>query len=341
MFQQCRARVLDWKQFRWAIKDPRPAGWPFEANALRDAVRCKPLLPITKTRMLKFALPAAAVLLTLAVAGAFAARGEYLSFTLSFIPLVTAVFMLGTAPGFWRGLNRPLNNKTRWAFQLHAFRSAVVGVTALSFAFMSFDISGEFFFVVLAFSMPYLFFGIPGTAGLIHVLIKDQPDAAVFRESGTVWASRLITHVSWAGSAAVIVLAVAVFQPWPFSLREGPDTEWAREGFEQTFGFAPPVSVEDLYCRRVSFWQSREVYAKFTYNDPEIARQILGKLRMEKGEPRGYQEIRRHFPSWWLQGIPEHGNATLEYHRRPPVTHAGEGVWIDRESKTLYYMYLD
>ena len=214
--------------------------------------RCKPLLPITKTRMLKFALPAAAVLLTLAVAGAFAVRGEYLSFILSFIPLVTAVFMLGTAPGFWRGLNRPLNNKTRWAFQLHAFRSAVVGVTALSLVFMSLDISGKFFFVVLAFSMPYLFFGIPGTAGLIHVLIKDQPDAAVFRESGTVWASRLITHVSWAGSAAVIVLAVAVFQPWPFSLREGPDTEWTRGGFEQTFGFAPPASVEELYCAAAS-----------------------------------------------------------------------------------------
>ena len=62
---------------------------------------------------------------------------------------------------------------------------------------------------------------------------------------------------------------------------------------------------------------------------------------MEKGEPRGYQEIRRHFPSRWLRGMPEHDNATLEYHHRTPVTHAGEGVWIGRESKTLYYMYLD
>ena len=39
--------------------------------------------------------------------------------------------------------------------------------------------------------------------------------------------------------------------------------------------------------------------------------------------------------------MPEHDNATLEYHHRTPVTHAGEGVWIGRESKTLYYMYLD
>ena len=303
-------------------------------------------LPIKRTSMtrktqLKFALPAAAVLLTLAAAAAFGARGKHLSFILSFIPLVTAVFMLSTAPAFWHGLNQPLNNKTRWAFQLHAFRSAVVGVAALSFVFMSFEVSGEFFFVVLAFSAPYLFFGIPGTAGLIHVLIKDQSDAAVFRESRTVWASRLITNISWAGSAAVIVLAVAAFQPWPFSPREGPDTEWAREGFEQTFGFAPPAAVEELYYRRVSFWQSKEVYAKFTYGNPEIAEQILDKLRMEKGEPRGYQEIRRHFPSWWLRGIPEHGSAALEYHQRPPVTDAAEGVWIDRQSKTLYYMYLD
>lgn len=296
---------------------------------------------MTRTTLLKFALPAAAVLLTLAAAVAFGARGKSLSFTLSFIPLVTAVFMLSAAPAFWHGLNQPLSNKTRWAFQLHAFRSAVVGVAALSFVCMSFDVSGEFFFVVLAFSTPYLFFGIPGTAGLIHVLIRDQPDASVFRESRTVRVSRLITHVSWAGSAAVIVLAVAVFQPWPFSLREGPDTEWAREGFEQTFGFAAPASVEELYCRRVSFWQSKEVYAKFTYSNPEAANRILDKLRMEKGEPRGYQEIRRHFPSSWLRGIPEHGNATLEYHHRPSAAHAGEGVWIDRESKTLYYMYLD
>ena len=202
-----------------------------------NLVRNRRLLPITRTRMtmtrptlLKFALPAASVLLTLAVIAAFAVGGKYLSFTLTLIPLAAAVFMLGAAPGFWHGLNQPLNNKTRWAFQLHAFCSAVVGVAALLFVFMSFEISGEFFFVVLAFSMPYLFFGIPGTAGLMHVLIKDQPDASVFRESRAVWASRLITHISWAGSAAIIVIALAVFQPWPFSLREGPDTEFGAGG---------------------------------------------------------------------------------------------------------------
>ena len=282
---------------------------------------------MTRPTLLKFALPAASVLLTLAVIAAFAVGEKYLSFTLTLIPLAAAVFMLGAAPGFWHGLNQPLNNKTRWAFQLHAFRSAVVGVAALSFVFMSFEISGEFFFVVLAFSMPYLFFGIPGTAGLIHVLIKDQPDASVFRESRAVWVSRLITHISWAGSAAIIVIALAAFQPWPFSLREGPDTESAWEGFEQTFGFAAPASVEKLYCRRVSFWQSKEVYAKLTYSNSAITEQILNKLRMEQGEPRGYQEIHRHFPSWWLRGTPEHDDATLEYHHRPSVTHAGEGVW--------------
>ncbi len=296
---------------------------------------------MTRATILKFALPVASVLLTLAVAASFAARGKFLPLALSIVPLATAIFMLSVAPGFWHGLNQPLNNKTRWAFQLHAFRSAVVGVAALSFVFMSFEISGDFFFVVLAFSMPYLFFGIPGTAGMIHVLIKDQPDASAFRESRIVWASRLITHISWAGSAVLIVTALAVFQPWPFSLREGLDTEWAREGFEQTFGFAAPASVEKLYCRRVSFWQSKEVYTKFNYRNPEIAKQILDKLQMEQGKPRGYQEIRQHFPSWWLRGIPEHDDATLEYHHRPAVTQIGEGVWIDRESKTLYYMYLD
>ena len=69
-----------------------------------------------KDKMLKFALPAASVLLTLAVAGVFAVRGQYVSFTLSIIPLVTSVFMLGAAPGFWQGLNQPLSNKTHWAF---------------------------------------------------------------------------------------------------------------------------------------------------------------------------------------------------------------------------------
>ena len=189
--------------------------------------------------------------------------------------------------------------------------------------------------------MPYLFFGIPGIAGMIHVLLKDQPDAAVFRESRAIWASRLITHVSWAGSAAVIVIALAAFQPWPLSLREGPDTAWAPEGFEQTFGFAAPASAEKLYCRRVSFWQSKEVYVKFTCSTPEVAEQILNKLQMEPGEPRGYQDIRLHFPSWWLSAIPQHDDATLEHHQRPPPAGAGEAVWIDRESKTLYCMYLD
>ena len=208
----------------------------------------------TRTLSSRLSLPAAVVALTLiAVACFYLSRLLFLGLLYG-IPLVTIAFLAIAIPRFWRITNRAQSKQTRWAFQLHTVRSVLVALAAMALILMMLGSFEAPFILVFAAAVPYLFFGVPAVGALIANLLRGQPDAELFYKDRWVWVSRLLTSFSWVISAVVIALAVAVFQPWPFSLREGPtDTERSRSGFEATFGFAAPESVTDVVLPQVFF----------------------------------------------------------------------------------------
>ena len=199
----------------------------------------------------RLSLPAAVVALTLIAVGCFyLSRPLFLGFLYG-IPLVSVTFLAIATPRFWRIQNRAQSKQTRWAFQLHAVRSVLVALAAMALILMMLGSFEAPFIFVFAASVPYLFFGVPAVGALIANLLRGQPDAELFQKDRLVWVSRVLTSFSWVTSAVVMALAIAVFQPWPFSLREGPDTEWSRSGFEATFGFAAPQKRNKIVLLQV------------------------------------------------------------------------------------------
>ena len=204
----------------------------------------------------RLSLPAAVVALTLIAGGCFyVSRAFFLGFLYG-TSLVTIAFLPIAIPRSRRIKSRAESKQTRWAFQLHAIRSVLVALAAMALLLMMLVSSEALFIFVFAAMVPYVLFGVPAVGALITNLLKGQPDAELFYKDRWVWFSRLLTSLSWVISAVVIALALAVFQPWSFSLREGPDTEWSRSGFETTFGFPAAESETELYYRTFSFWQS-------------------------------------------------------------------------------------
>ncbi len=290
----------------------------------------------------RLSLPAAVVALTLIAGGCFyVSRALFLGFLYG-TSLVTIAFLPIAIPRFRRIKNRAESKQTRWAFQLHAIRSVLVALAAMALLLMMLVSSEALFIFVFAAAVPYVFFGVPAVGALIANLLKGQPDAELFYKDPWVWFSRLLTSLSWVISAVVIALALAVFQPWPFSLREGPDTEWSRSGFEATFGFPAAESVTELYYRKFSFWQSQEVYVKFQFRDPAAVDEIMKSLRVEKADrPRTYTVIRRHFRSRWLTENKPASEKITESYESPWVSGGRQFVWIDRPARLFYYMAAD
>ena len=294
----------------------------------------------------RLSLPAAVVALTVIAGGCFyVSRALFLTLFVGCLygtSLVTIVFLPIAIPRFRRIKNRAESKQTRWAFQLHTIRSVLVVLAAMALLLMMLVSSEALFIFVFAAAVPYVFFGVPAVGALIANLLKGQPDAELFYKDRWVWVSRLLTSLSWVISAVVIALAVAVFQPWPFSLREGPDTEWSRSGFETTFGFPAPESVTELYYRKFSFWQSQEVYVKFQYRDPAVVDEIMKSLQIEEVErPRTYTVIQRHFRSRWLRENKPASEKITECYESPWVSGGRPFVWIDRPARLFYYMAAD
>ena len=290
----------------------------------------------------RLSLPAAVVALTLIAVGCFYfSRPLFLGFLYG-IPLVAIAFLSIAIPRFWRIKNRAQSKQTRWAFQLHTIRSVLVVLAAVALILMLLGSFEAPFIFVFAASVPYLFFGVPAVGALIANLLRGQPDAELFQKDRLVWVSRVLTSFSWVTSAVVMALAVAVFQPWPFSLREGPDTEWSRSGFEATFGFPAPDSVTELYYRKFSFWQSEEVYVKFQFREPAVVDEIMESLRMEASDrPRNYAVIRDHFQDRWLTENKSTSEKITECYESPWVSGGRQFVWIDRPARLFYYRAVD
>ncbi len=313
-------------------------------TALRAISRSYPSRSEDGARILtsRLSLPAAVAALTFIAVGCFYVSRLLFLGLLYGIPVVTIAFMTIAIPRFWRIKNRVERKQTRWAFQLHTIRSVLVALAAIALTLMMLDSAEGSFIFLFAAAVPYLFFGVPAVGALIGNLLTGQPDARLFQKDRLIWVSRLLTSFSWVTSAAVIALAVAVFQPWPLSLREGPDTEWSRSGFEATFGFVAPGSVTELYYRKFSFRRSEEVYVKFRFREPAVVDEIMESLRLEEsGRPQTYAVIRDHFRDrWFTENRPAAEKLTecYESHRAPE---ADQFVWIDRPANLFYYMAVD
>lgn len=121
-------------------------------------------------------------------------------------------------------------------------------------------------------------------------------------------------------------LLVALFEPWPLSRRQGPDTEYARSCFLQHLGQSPPEGITNIYCREEWGFGGDSIYTmRFSFRDESALVELVRRLGLESVPATNRDRVRYlSGPSWWPTRAQL--EASLEAYHRSRV----EFLWIDR-----------
>jgi hypothetical protein len=127
----------------------------------------------------------------------------------------------------------------------------------------------------------------------------------------------------------------ALVEPWPLSLRQGPDTDYARSCFERHLEKVPSPTVVRVYCREAWGPHGDTVYSiRFSFEDHsqvERLAQLQDMYQVEDPDRRGYAYYRG--PSWWPTeaewfALPE-AYAYRQYDE--------EHLWVDPAARIAYF----
>jgi hypothetical protein len=136
----------------------------------------------------------------------------------------------------------------------------------------------------------------------------------------------------WAVIAGLVL--GALFEPWPFSLRQGPDTAFSRMCYAELLGETPPGDVTRIYCRKEWGFGGDDILSiRFAYQRAATVEAIVARLQLEAvdaSERDGARYVSG--PAWW----PEQHRLlrTRDVYRR-----SREFLWVDEEAMEAYYQH--
>ena len=149
--------------------------------------------------------------------------------------------------------------------------------------------------------------------------------------------------LSWVPMAGMMMIHALVAEPWPLSLRQGPDTASAREAFRQAFGNEPPASVSMLYARMEWAGPGEHITSiAFSYTDDAVLRGIVDKLALRAVPPEEIAQLGAFpAPSWFpssamLKQLPE---AYKQPRTDDPQVFVH--LWVDRARRKVYFQDVD
>jgi len=151
-------------------------------------------------------------------------------------------------------------------------------------------------------------------------------------------------------------LFLRAWEPWPLSLRQGPDTAAARQGFEELFAAPVPESLSALYFYSFNV-RDASYYVRFDYDDPAAIDLIVRSKDLVAVPASARRDMRfdlRAHPShlsWWpLERINETQVIFVDRPtgdkiagRIPWNSRVGRTrlLWIDAKSRTAFYREIE
>lgn len=156
-------------------------------------------------------------------------------------------------------------------------------------------------------------------------------------------AAMTLLAVLWIPVAGFTTVLVLLEEPWPLSLRHGPDTAAARTIFRQRFGFGPPAAVTNLYAREAFAGPGEHVTSiAFTYLDDGVIDAVVAKLSLLRVPDGDVRTLRAQpGPAWFpvedvLRRLPE-------AYRQQELDHSDvfRHLWIDRANRRVYFQNVD
>jgi hypothetical protein len=135
--------------------------------------------------------------------------------------------------------------------------------------------------------------------------------------------------------ALVGLFLVQVFEPWPLSLHQGPDTVFSRACYEEFLGEAQPADVTRVYCRKEWGFGGDSIYSiRFAFRAPSTVQAIVERLELDP-VPAAERDRVRYLtgPGWWPLQV-ELSHARDVYQRN-----GIEFFWVDSESMEAFYQH--
>jgi hypothetical protein len=189
-----------------------------------------------------------------------------------------------------------------------------------------------------ALGLPALFVLIPlGGIGVWRLTRGRKPPLDVRRRlylwlSGlflaATWVLSLVPAVFWGG-----LLGLQVTYLWPVNLREGPDTSFARELFQEHFRITGD-GIDDLYCRRGwEFGDGNTYRMRFHFRDAAALERVVRAVGAEPLVDTGgaFWIIEADPPAWWP------GPSFTGYQRVFRVGESRPRLWVDDANRIAYY----
>lgn len=139
--------------------------------------------------------------------------------------------------------------------------------------------------------------------------------------------------VLWALIVGLVV--TALFEPWPLSRRQGPDTVFSRECYAEFLGEAPPADVTQVYCRKEwGFGGDSISTIRFAFGATATIDAIVERLELEVVPVSGLDRVRYlNAPGWWPAR--DRLSRVRDVYQRRNI----EFLWVDRESMEAFYQH--
>jgi hypothetical protein len=137
----------------------------------------------------------------------------------------------------------------------------------------------------------------------------------------TGWCISLLPGLFWGG------ILFHIYEPWPFSLTQGPDTAYAEEGLQKVLGLSIGNEISQMYYKGYDI-RDQDRYLRFKSCSQTVKNRVitdLEKARSEENVPSFHLNTRL---SWWFTASEA---ADFEH-----WTSDFKKVWIDQESCTFY-----
>jgi hypothetical protein len=133
----------------------------------------------------------------------------------------------------------------------------------------------------------------------------------------------------------VVLFLVALFEPWPVGLRQGPDTTFSRACYAEFLGGTLPVDATRVYCRKEwGFGGDSITSIRFAFRATSTVEAIVDRLQLDAVPALERDRVRYlNGPRWWPQKTQLSGVQDV-YQRR-----GIEFLWVDHEAMEAYYQH--
>ena len=132
--------------------------------------------------------------------------------------------------------------------------------------------------------------------------MKEKVSRAIQR-LGTCQRLRKTLPILWAALLCGVLFCLFVFESWPLSLRQGPDTVFARSCFRRYFAGVSDEAVNRIYCRKergLRWGSSSPFFLRFSFRDAATLRAAIKRRSFVPVSVQDQSSIRYlSGPSWW------------------------------------------